>query len=302
VALTYVLLFFHLLGAFCFFAGGAVVGVLQNAAMRRERPSEIHAFLRLAPVGAALVGLGALLTLGFGIALAEHEGFGLSPAWIQTALGLWVAAMVVGGYGGRTARHARHLAKKLAAEGDAPSPELRALVAARGPLWASYASFLMLLAIVVLMVWQPGSPAPAYSTVVPVSDQQQIASEQPQIAYVPTRIPAGYSYLEQKAGWPTRFELWFVRFRKQGRAPEDIDFAAREGQCPKGRPHRSRMNGVEVSWGGTTDYVWRCIPATGRTVLVLEAALVIPGVDNPSLQRRHASELATVVAYAKPIR
>jgi uncharacterized membrane protein len=156
VALTHVLLFFHLLGAVSFFSGAAVVGVLQHAAIRRERPSEVHALLRLAPVGVALVGVGALLTLAFGIALAEHEGFGLSAAWIQAALGLWVASMALGAYGGRAARHARHLAGRLAAEGDAPSPELHALVAARVPLAASYASGLMLLAILALMVWQPG--------------------------------------------------------------------------------------------------------------------------------------------------
>jgi uncharacterized membrane protein len=156
VALTHVLLFFHLLGAVSFFAGAAVVGTLQHAAIRRERPSEIYGLLRLAPYGAALVGLGALLTLVFGIALAQHEGLGFSPAWIQAALALWVASMVLGAYGGRTARHARHLAARLAAEGDAPSPELRALLAARLPLWASYASGIMLVAILALMVWQPG--------------------------------------------------------------------------------------------------------------------------------------------------
>jgi Predicted integral membrane protein (DUF2269) len=155
VALTHALLFFHLLGAVSFLTGAAVVGTLQLAAIRRDRPSEVYALLRLAPVGAALVGIGALFTLGFGIALAEHEGFGFSPAWIQAALGLWVAGMAVGAYGGRTARHARHLARQLAAEGDEPRPELRALVAARGPLWASYASGVMLLAILALMVWQP---------------------------------------------------------------------------------------------------------------------------------------------------
>ncbi len=155
MALTHVLLFFHLLGAFCFFAGGAVVGVLQLGAIRQDRPSQVYAFLRLAPFGAVLVGTGALLTLGFGIGLAQHEGLGLSPAWIQAALGLWVAAMLLGAYGGRTPRHARHLAEALAAEGDAPSPALRALVSARGPLWASYASFALLLVIVGLMVWQP---------------------------------------------------------------------------------------------------------------------------------------------------
>ena len=155
MTLTHVLLFFHLLGAVAFFAGAAVAGTLQLAAIRAERPSEIHALLRLTRVGVVLVGIGALLTLIFGIALAEHEGFGLSPAWIQAALGLWVAAMALGGYGGRTARHARHLAERLAAEGDAPSPELHALVSARGPLWASYASGSMLFAILALMVWQP---------------------------------------------------------------------------------------------------------------------------------------------------
>ena len=95
------------------------------------------------------------MTLGFGLALAEHEGFGLSPAWIRAALGLWVASVALGGYGGRTARHARHLAERLAAAGDAPSPELKSLLGARIPLAASYASGAMLLAILALMVWKP---------------------------------------------------------------------------------------------------------------------------------------------------
>jgi uncharacterized membrane protein len=155
VAATNWLLFFHLLGAFSFFAGAAVAGTLQLAAIRKERPSEILVLLRLTRVGVVLVGIGALLTLVFGIALAEHMGIGLSPAWIQAALGLWVAAMAVGGIGGRTARHARHLAERLVADGDSPSEELRGLVAHRPSLWASYASSLMILAIVVLMVWKP---------------------------------------------------------------------------------------------------------------------------------------------------
>ena len=156
VAATNWLLFFHLLGAFSFFAGAAVAGTLQLAAIRKERPSEILMLLRLTRVGVVLVGIGALLTLVFGIALAEHMGIGLSPVWIQAALGLWVAAMAVGAIGGRTARRARNLAERLVADGDRPSEELRGLVAHRPSLWASYASSLMILAIVVLMVWKPG--------------------------------------------------------------------------------------------------------------------------------------------------
>jgi hypothetical protein len=155
VTLYHWLLFLHLLGAFALFAGAAVAGTLQIGAMRRERPSEILALLRLTRVGVALVGLGALFTLGFGIGLAQHLGLGLSPAWIQASLGLWVAAMALGGIGGRSARHARHLAERLAAEGDQPSAELRSLVAHRPSLWASYASSILIVVIVVLMVWQP---------------------------------------------------------------------------------------------------------------------------------------------------
>jgi uncharacterized membrane protein len=155
VALTHALLFLHLLGAFAFFAGAAVAGTLQLAAIRRDRPSEILALLRLTRVGVALVGVGSVFTLGFGIALAEHEGYGLSPVWIQAAIGLWVASMALGGAGGRTARHARYLADRLVGEGDSPSEELRSLVGRRGPLWASYLSSVLLLAILALMVWKP---------------------------------------------------------------------------------------------------------------------------------------------------
>lgn len=149
------LLFLHLLGAFCFFAGAAVAGTLQLGALRRERPSEILVLLRLTRVGVVLVVLGAAATLGFGIALASHLGYGLSPAWIRASLGLWAASIVLGGIGGRTARHARYLAERLAAEGDEVSQELRALVAHRPSLWLSYASSILIVAIVVLMVWRP---------------------------------------------------------------------------------------------------------------------------------------------------
>lgn len=149
------LLFLHLLGAFAFFGGAVVAGTLQLAAIRRERPSEILVLLRLTRVGVAIVGVGALMTLGFGIGLAEHVGYGLSPAWIQAAIALWVASMALGGIGGRAARHARYLAERLATEGDEVSSELRSLVAHRPSLWASYLSSILIVAILVLMVWRP---------------------------------------------------------------------------------------------------------------------------------------------------
>lgn len=290
MALTHVLLFFHLLGAFSFLAGATVAGVLQVAAMRRERPSEVATLLGLTRAGVALVGVGSLLTLGFGIALAEHEGIGFSPAWIQAALGLWVASMALGGYGGRTARHARYLAERLAAEGDAPSVELRDLVSSRVPLLASYASGLLLLAILGLMVWQPGSS----SSALPASLKRQIVSGDPRIAYVPTRVPAGFA-LSEYAYYGDGYRLDFTR---QGNALTDLDFDVETiSSCskqPMGEQKRYRLNGAVVllHYGEDGQQAWEC-----RRGSLIEA------MDYPSGYQSNATEtdLVRLVAYAERV-
>jgi uncharacterized membrane protein len=151
---TNALLFLHLVSAFLFVSGAVAAGVLQIAALRRDRPSEIALLLRTTRVAVAILGIGALGTLAFGLALAGHLGdFG--EGWVAAAIALWVFAMATGGAGGRTARHARYLAERLAAESDRPNEELRALVAHRPSLLLSYASTAAVAAILVLMVWKP---------------------------------------------------------------------------------------------------------------------------------------------------
>lgn len=302
MALTHVLLFFHLLGAVAFFAGAAVAGTLQVAAMRRERPSEIAGLLGLTRVGVALVGVGALLTLGFGIALAEHEGIGFSPTWIQAALGLWVAAMALGGYGGRTARHARYLAETLEAEGDTPSPELSGLVAARGPLLASYASGLILFAILGLMVWKPGNPEATYAAVFPKALQRQIVSETPQLAYLPTRLPNGLRYSRYIPQGSGDFVLQF----KGPYGPDELAFSVQKARCYRPPAIRTfRVNGVRVVWGGTPDEqeAWRCITRHHVPLFVSADGPTFGAdqVDTPR-GRQEMLDLVTVVGYAKPIR
>ena len=153
--MTNALLFLHLLSAFVFVSGAVTAGVLQLTALRRERPSEIALLLRVTRVAVLLVVGGALATLAFGLALVGHEDIGYGTGWIAASIALWVAAVILGGLGGRTARHARYLAERLAAEGDRPSEELRALVAHRPSLLLSYASTAAVVAILVLMVWKP---------------------------------------------------------------------------------------------------------------------------------------------------
>jgi hypothetical protein len=272
--------------------------------MRSERPSEIYSFLRLAPFGAIGVVGGALLTLGFGLALAEHTGLGLSPAWIQASLGLWVAAMALGAYGGRTARHARHLAKKLASEDDAPSAELHALVSARGPLYASYASFVLLLVIVGLMVWQPGGEKVTSAVVIlPKTLQQQVFRLAPQFAYGPTRLPSGLEYSGYTLAYPD--EGLDVTFK--GTDGQDLlafsvlpPAMANPGACSAQASNKREVrtlgvNGHRIEWDRSSggEIVWRCI-GHGASALLLQASAIRAGVD--------PADLVTLVAYAASFR
>jgi uncharacterized membrane protein len=150
-------LFFHLVGAFSLVGGAIVAAVAFERARRREQPGEIAGLLGLARTGVVLVGAGAVLVLGFGLWLVDLHGYGYGAGWVDAALALFAVAMALGAAGGRPAKRARLLAERLAREGDAGSPELRALLADRLARAANYGSGAAVLAILVLMVWRPGS-------------------------------------------------------------------------------------------------------------------------------------------------
>jgi uncharacterized membrane protein len=143
--------------AFLFVSGAVAAGIAQITALRRERPSELALLFRVARTGALLASLAAVATLAFGLALVAQEDLDFGAGWISASLALWLASMILGGLGGRTARRTRELAERLAAEGDRPSDELRGLVAHRPSLLLSYASTAAVVAILVLMVWKPGA-------------------------------------------------------------------------------------------------------------------------------------------------
>lgn len=148
-------LFFHLLGALLFVAGIVLAGVAFEAARRRQRPADVVLLLGLTRVGVVLVGLGALLLLGFGLWLVHLSGFSYGTGWIDAALALYVVSLVLGAIGGRRPKQARLLAARLAAEDQPASAELHALLNDRLSLAINYASAIVVVAILVLMVFKP---------------------------------------------------------------------------------------------------------------------------------------------------
>lgn len=149
-------LFFHLIGAFAFVAGAIVAGVAFEAARRRRSPAEVALVLGLARVGVALVASGGLLVLAFGLWLVRLGRWGFGAGWVDAALGLYAGAILLGAIGGQRPKRARLLAQRLARESAPETAELRALLDDRVALLMNYASALIVVAIVVLMVFKPG--------------------------------------------------------------------------------------------------------------------------------------------------
>jgi uncharacterized membrane protein len=150
-------LFFHLLGAFLFVSGTVVAGVGFESGRRRETPGEIALLLGLARIGALLVVVGLVLVAAFGFWLVDLGDWGYGAGWVDAAIVLLVAAAALGAIGGQAPKRGRQLASRLAADGKPASAELRALLTDRRALVANYGSALLVLAIVVLMVWKPGT-------------------------------------------------------------------------------------------------------------------------------------------------
>ena len=91
-------------------------------------PSDVARMFRLTRVGDALIAVGMIGTIVFGIWLAFDE-YEIWDGWIIAALVLWLFAAAVGGRVGKIYNGARDRANALVAEGsDAPNPELSAML------------------------------------------------------------------------------------------------------------------------------------------------------------------------------
>jgi uncharacterized membrane protein len=152
------LLFFHVTGAFMVLGGATIAGIFNVAALGRERPSEIATLFRLTRFAVISITVGMVVALAFGLWLiADLDFVKWSDAWVIVALVLWVVANALGGIGGGRDKRTREVAERLAAEGDAPSAELRARVRDPLSLALSWGSGIAVVAILALMIWKPGA-------------------------------------------------------------------------------------------------------------------------------------------------
>jgi uncharacterized membrane protein len=151
------LLTLHITGAFFLVGGSVTAGVLNVLAIRSGRPSDAALLLRLIKVAVIVIGVGSVSTLVFGIWLWNELGFGIGTAWIWASVVLWVISNALGGRGGKYQDSTRKLAEQLAAAGDAMTDELRAHLRDPRSNALSWLAGVAMIAILVLMIWKPGS-------------------------------------------------------------------------------------------------------------------------------------------------
>lgn len=149
-------MFLHLIGVLLFVAGVVLAGVAFESARRRPLAAEVALLLGLSRFAVGLVAGGGTLLGVFGLWLVHLGGWGYGSGWVDAAIVLYVIVLALGGAGGRPLRRARLLATSLAAQDGAPvSVELRELLEDRAARAANYASLVIVLAIIVLMVFKP---------------------------------------------------------------------------------------------------------------------------------------------------
>ena len=151
------LLSLHVLSAFAWVAALVIYSVVIATAWGSSVPSDVVRMFRVTRVGDALIAVGMIGTIVFGIWLAIDE-YEIWDGWIIAALVLWLVSGAVGGQVGKVYNGARHRAKALLDEGrDAPSPELSAMLRSQRGLVLLVLMILLVLALLVVMIYKPGA-------------------------------------------------------------------------------------------------------------------------------------------------
>jgi uncharacterized membrane protein len=153
------LLALHVLSAFALVAALVIYTVVIAAGWGLALPSDVVRMFRVTRVGDALIAVGMMGTIIFGIWLAiDLDAYKVWDGWIIIALILWLVAGAVGGQVGKVYNGARDRAKALLDEGqDAPSPELNAMLRSQRGLVLHTLMILAVLALLVVMIYKPGA-------------------------------------------------------------------------------------------------------------------------------------------------
>lgn len=149
----------HVLSAFALVAGIILFWVLILAAWRADTPDETLAFGPFARIAQAVVGIGMIGAIVFGVWLAfSVGGYDIWDGWVVAALVLWLIGGGLGNRAGRAFAPAVNRALELKKAGHTgPDAELAALNRTTHGLVLQLATSVVVLLLLVDMIWKPGA-------------------------------------------------------------------------------------------------------------------------------------------------
>jgi uncharacterized membrane protein len=148
----------HLLSAVALIAAVTIFSVMIVALWRTDDPAAVTSFMRLGIVGNALVVIGSLGTIVFGVWLAiSLDAYQLWDGWVIAALVLWAIVGAVGKQTGDGYRATSEMAAQLVASGSPRSPELAAAMGASRAFWLHCLTTVLIFLLVIDMIWKPGA-------------------------------------------------------------------------------------------------------------------------------------------------
>src|SRR6185503_6737175 len=148
----------HLLSAVAMVAAVTEFSVMIAALWRTDDPAAVTSFMRLGLVGNALVIVGSLGTIVFGVWLAiSLDAYQLWDGWVIAALVLWAIVGAIGKQTGDGYKATSEMAAQLVSAGTPRSPELAAAMGASRAFWMHCLTTVLILLIVVDMIWKPGA-------------------------------------------------------------------------------------------------------------------------------------------------
>jgi len=153
------LLALHLLSAFALVAAIIVFWVAIVAIRRTDSPEQVVAAGRLFPAATAVVAIGSLGSIIFGVWLAiALDGVAVWSGWVIIAIALWAVGTEMGRRSGPFYVAAIDRAKELVAAGQTgPDAKLAELGRSQQGLMLHSVASIALLLILVDMIWKPGA-------------------------------------------------------------------------------------------------------------------------------------------------
>jgi uncharacterized membrane protein len=153
------LLVLHVLSAFALVGAEVLFTFLIAALWKTDLPSNIARVSGISRLGSALVGVGAIGTLVFGVILAfEADSYAIWDGWIIAALVIWLVFAEVGRRTGKVYDEAGKRALALVNEGrDMPNAELGAAFRSPTGLWLHLSSLALVVLLLVDMTFKPGA-------------------------------------------------------------------------------------------------------------------------------------------------